>query len=129
VLFELNRIRDAVFDGPAQCMKWSSAWISSPTENEPAHASRADQLVVDQIRCQPAKRQFTTSLPNDFVARGKANEMCEAFDDDRVAVVNKTGDCVSHRHQLAHGRAFCHRTRIRGEFVLLVYNCFVAKTE
>ena len=78
-------------------MQWSSTRISGPTKNQAPHATRADQLVVDQIRCQPAKSQLAPSLANDLVTGSKAEEMREAFDDDRVAVVNKTADRFFHR--------------------------------
>src|SRR5687767_5416851 len=55
------------------------------------------------------------------MTRSEADEMCEAFDDDRVAVVNKTIDRFFHRNQLTHNfAAFCHNVIILAMPLLLL---------
>ena len=64
-------------------------------------------LVVDEIGRQPGQREIALALANDLVTGRETDEVGEALDGDRVAVMHELGDGITHRGDLgrAHGTA------------------------
>ena len=93
-------------------MQRADARVAQPAEDELARDAGGDHLVVDQVGRQPAQRQVAPPLADDLVAGGKADEVREALDRDRVAVAHELGDRVAHRRDL-RGRTSCTATAVR----------------
>ena len=77
---------------------------SEPTPGLPPHEKispvaqpGADQLVVHHVGRHPHERQVAPALADDLVAGGVRDEVGEALERDRVAVVDELG------HGLAQG--------------------------
>ena len=79
-------------------MQRAHAGIPGPRKHQLAGASRADHLIVDQVRGEARQREVAPPLADDLVARGEADEVGEPLDDDGVAVVDKARDRVAHGH-------------------------------
>ena len=99
VLLQLER-RGLAFNGSPKGMEGARSRIAGPGENQLPGTAGGDHLIVDQIRREAAERQSSTSLPNDFVAGCKTDEVGEAFDDDGVAIMNMRGNGVAHGDHL-----------------------------
>src|SRR5215210_6736851 len=70
--------------------------IPRPGEHQLSGAAGADHLVVDEVRGESAQRKVAPALPDDFVAGRETDEVGEAFDHDRIAVVHVGGDRIAH---------------------------------
>jgi hypothetical protein len=101
-VLELERHRPAVLDGVAQAVEGADAGVAAPREDQPASAAHADQLVVDQVRRHPHELEVAAALADDLVAGRKRDQVGEALQRDRVAVVDERGDRVVERHDLSH---------------------------
>ena len=53
-----------------------------------ACASRRDHLVVDQVRCGACQGEIFLALPNDFMTRGKRDQMGESRCVDSITIVD-----------------------------------------
>src|SRR6185503_16991041 len=91
VLLE-RELRRPGLDRAPERVQAADARVPGPAEDELLRAARRDQLVIDQIRRQPAERQILLALPDDLMPRREADEMREPLDDDGVAVLDEGGD-------------------------------------
>ena len=82
----------AAFHGPAEGVQRARAGIAGPGEDQLPGAAGGDHLIVDQVGREPAEREVAPTLADDLVPGGEADEVGEALDDDRVAVVDVRGD-------------------------------------
>ena len=102
VLLDLQRPRPAVLDGVAEAVQRPDPRVAAPGEDQLAHAARADQLVVDDVRRHPDQREVTAALPDHLMARRERDQVREPLHRDRVAVVHRVGDSLRERDDLRH---------------------------
>src|SRR5437867_1932741 len=100
VLLYFQRRRTLPLDGTPEGMQGADAGVARPREGELPRAPGADHLVVDQIGREAGQSEVAAALPDDLVPRGKADQVGEPLDDDRVAVVDEARDGVAHGHEL-----------------------------
>jgi hypothetical protein len=100
VLLDLQRTRPAVLHGVAEAVQGANTRVSAPGEDQLPGATHPDHLVVDEVRGHPDQGQVPSPLADDLVAGGARNEVREAFEGYRVAVVDQFG------YRLAQGRHF-----------------------
>jgi hypothetical protein len=65
-----------------------------PHEKTSLRAAHPDQLVVDEVRRHPDEREVAPALTDELVACGVRDQVREAFERDRVAVVHEQLDCL-----------------------------------
>ena len=94
VLFDFERVRPIVLDRIPQAVQWADAGISAPGEHQLARASAADHLVVEQVRGHADQGQIAALLADNLVTGGERNQVGEAFERHRVAVVDEFGDGI-----------------------------------
>src|SRR5687768_3862279 len=102
VLFDLERLRPSAFDCIAQPVQGSDAWIAAPREHQPSGAAASDHLVVNQIGRHANQCEAGQPLTDDFVARGKRNEVSEPFERDALAGSDEARDGFGERQELTH---------------------------
>ena len=95
VLFHLDRIRPFVLDGVPEAMQRAYARITAPRKHDLRHATRADQLIVNHIGSHADHGQSAPLLANDFVPRGKRDQVRESFEGNGVVIAHKFPDCFS----------------------------------
>jgi hypothetical protein len=100
VFLYLKRTGPAVLHGVAEAVQGANTGVPTPGEDQFLGAAHPDHLVVDEVRGHPDQGQVPPLLADDLVASGGRNEVREAFEGDRVAVVDQFGYC------LAQGRHF-----------------------
>ena len=61
-------------------MEAADSGIACPAKNELLDEAGFDQLVVNEIRRQPCRRQVSNALTNDLMSGRETNQMREAFD-------------------------------------------------
>src|SRR5512143_460778 len=88
MLFELELVRPAVLDCVAQPMQRPDARVPAPGKDQLGAATHPDPLIVDEIGRHPDQSQSLTALTDDLVAGGMRNEMGEALQGDRVAILD-----------------------------------------
>ncbi len=105
VLLDLERVRPLILDGVAKALQRTDARIAAPRKGQFGHASGADQLVVGEVGRHPYEVQIATTLTDDLVSGRMRNEVGEAFERQRVAVVHVLGDGRFQRgdHRAYHG--------------------------
>src|SRR5215469_7222976 len=109
ILLERQRLRVGLFDGAPHAVQRADAGIARPREDELLGAARGDELVVDEIGRQARERQIAALLPDDLMGGRETDEVREAFDDHRVAVVHEAADRIAHVHDL--GRDWGYRAQ------------------
>ena len=95
VLVDLERPRPAVLDRVAQAVQRADARVAAPGEDHLRRAAHADHLVVDDVGRHADERQVAAALADDLVAGGERDQVREALERDRVAVVHVFGDRVA----------------------------------
>ena len=88
-------------------MQRASTRIPRPGEHEFAGAPRGNHLVIDDVRRQAAERETAQLLPDDLVRGGKADQVGEALDGDRITVEDVMRDRLGHRHHLHRSATYC----------------------
>ena len=73
-------------------MQRADARIAAPGKLELANATRANQLIVNQVRRHADNRQVALRLANHFVPSGGRNQMRESFERNHVTVVDNVPD-------------------------------------
>src|SRR4029077_15082 len=81
-----------VLDCISKSMQRTDTRVSAPGKNEFSDAARADQLVINEVGGHSNQCEILFSLPNDFVACGKRNEMIETLERNRITVVYELVD-------------------------------------
>src|SRR5918993_4851730 len=89
-------------DCSSERVKRTGSRVASPGEHQLSGAAGRDHLIVDEVWGEAAKCQVTAALADDLVARRKANQVGEAFDQYGVAVMNMRRDRVTHADDLRH---------------------------
>src|SRR5262249_34296861 len=67
-----------------------------------AHAAHPDHLVVDQVGRHADERQLAFLLADDLVPGGERDQVGEALQGDRHAILNVGGDRVVQRQEFGH---------------------------
>ena len=105
-----SRWGHSMFHGIAEAVQRSDTGIAAPREHQPPRASRADELVVNQVGRHSHERQVAAFLTDHFVSGGKRNEMGKSFHRDDVAIMNQLGNrllqCDDLRHRSETPRSF-----------------------
>jgi hypothetical protein len=94
VFVNFKRARPAFFDGIAQAVQRADAGIASPGKNQFPDEAHSDHLVVENIGRHADQGEIAAILADDFMARGKGDEVRESFEGDGVAIVDEPGDCL-----------------------------------
>jgi hypothetical protein len=102
MLLDLQRPRPAMLDGVAQAVQRPHAGVAAPRKYQLARAAHPDQLIVDQIGGHANERQVALLLSNDLVAGGEGDQVSEALQRDRPAIVNIGGDRGGERQEFGH---------------------------
>ncbi|MCY1432144.1 hypothetical protein D9M71_481340 [compost metagenome] len=102
VLFDFQRVWPLFLDGVTQAMQGADTRVAAPGENQLAGTTGTDQLVVDQVRGHPHQGQVFLALANDFVTRGRRDQVSKAFERDRIAVVYELLHRVVQRKDFSH---------------------------
>ena len=88
VLLQLERRSAFAFDGATEGVKRARAGVPGPREDQLPGAAGRDHLIVDEIGREPAEDEVAAALADDLVPRGEADQVREALDHHRVAVVH-----------------------------------------
>ena len=102
VLLDLERARPAVLDRVPEPVQRAHPGIAAPGEDQLAHAARADQLVVNQVRRHPDHGEVPASLPYHLVPGRERDQVGEPLHRDDVAVVYRPPYSLRERDDLRH---------------------------
>ena len=102
MFFKGEGVGPAVFDGVAKAVEGADAGITAPGKDEFGGAAGADHLVVDEVGGHADESEIATPLADDFVGGGEGDEMGEAFEGNRIAVVDKGFDGGGQREERGH---------------------------
>ena len=104
--------RPAVLDRVAEAVQRPDAGVAAVGEDELARGAHADHLVIEDVRRHPDQLEVAAPLAQDLVAGGERDQVGEALEGDRVAVVDDP------RHGLAQGGDLGHRVTAGGRGLL-----------
>ena len=104
VLLELDRPRPAVLDRVAEAMQRAHARVAAVGEHQLARRADPEHLVVEQVRRHPDQLQLAPPLAQHLVAGGERDQVREALQRHRIAVVHELGDGLAEREDLSHVR-------------------------
>ena len=84
VLLDSERSREIALDRPPDSVQRADAGVAEPAEDELSGGSGGHHLVHQEIRREADQGEIPPPLPDDFVARGKGDQMGEPLEDHRV---------------------------------------------
>ena len=67
--------------------------ITGPGKNEFSGTPHSDHLIENDVRGHPHQSQLAALLADHLVPRGKWNQMTEALQRHRVAIMYELNDC------------------------------------
>ena len=115
VLLHLQRLlRDLALDPPPDRSQTADTRVPEPRKDKLAGDTGRDHLVVDDVRREAGEGQVAAALADDLVTGRERDEMGEALDGDRIAVVDELGDGVTHRCDLGGAHRVSPPPRPRG---------------
>ena len=83
-------------------VQWADTGIAEPTEDQLSGAAGSDELFVHEVWSESRKGQVSSSLADDLMAGGEADEVSEALDGNQVPIVDVCTDCLSERNDFRH---------------------------
>ena len=89
MFFDLQRDRPGVLNRVTEPVERADARVAAPREDQLAHAARADELVVDQVRRHPDERQVAAPLPDELVPGGERDQVGEPLHRHGVAITDR----------------------------------------
>jgi len=88
MLFQLELVRPAIFNGITQAVQRTDAGIATPGKDQFGHTAHADELIVNEVRRHPDQSEPFAALPYDLVARSVRDQVREALERNCVAIAN-----------------------------------------
>ena len=109
VFLDLNGLGPLFLNSIPEPVQQPNAGIAGPGEDQLAGATRANHLVIKQIRAQANQCQVTLLLSNDFVAGGEWDKVAEAFKGNGVAVVDQVMNGIRKGGNVRHAGGDANR--------------------
>ena len=81
-----------MLDRVAEPVQRPDARVAAPRKDQLARTAHADHLIVDHVRRHADQSQIALLLTDHFVTGGEGDQVCEPFERDGVAVVDKRGN-------------------------------------
>ena len=101
-LLDLERPGPALLHRIAEAVQRAHARIAAPGEHQSLDAAHADELVVDQVRRHPHRREVLEARADHGVAGGMGDQVGEPLHGNGIAVMDQRRHRVGEREDFGH---------------------------